>query len=70
MEPMPDLTFFTTDRMTQFWNYCQALLGTVMPMVMIGVAILLLGAFMGIVLRAWNQKGDSEEEDDVEYREY
>lgn len=68
-EPAVDLTFFTAERMTLFWEYVKTLVEVVMPAVMIIAALACVGLLIGIIVSAVF-KASGDEEEDFERREY
>ena len=68
LNPMPEINFFTEERMAEFWGYVQMLLKTSMPSVMMVVALMAAGMIITIVIAAFKKAAsDKEEKDDDDY---
>lgn len=70
---IPSMTFFTEERMLEFWGYVRAILSSISPMVMLAVAIIAVGLLLVIIISSFKQaaKKDNDDDDrDYEVRHY
>jgi len=62
-------TFFTTQRLSVFWDYVGALIKYIAPAIMIAVAIAIVGMVLNVIITAFRKGADSEDrrKDDDDY---
>lgn len=68
-----DMTFFTEERLLEFWGYVRSMLLSVSPMVMLMVALTAVSLLLVIVVRIFkqaNRKDDKDDDDEFEIRHY
>lgn len=63
---MYDHTFFTSQRLAEFWEMVEGLLKLASPSVLIFVAISAVGMLLLLVIRAF-KKGANSQDDDKDY---
>ncbi|QGH32593.1 hypothetical protein GI584_00165 [Gracilibacillus salitolerans] len=65
------ITFWTNENMMEFWSNVRMLLETIQPGIMLTVAIVLVGALIGVIVRSFKKTEDDENNDrDYEIRRY
>ena len=70
MANIPSMNFFTEARMLEFWGYVRAILMSASPMVMLGVAIFCVGLVITIIIRAFRQAQDDDQDEDFDIKHY
>jgi len=62
-------TFFTADRLAEFWNYVKWFMAYNMPIFMICMAVLVAGLVIDMIGSAVIEADNSQKDDDFEFYE-
>lgn len=65
------MTFFTPERMTEFWDLLKIVLKVVVPVIMMSFALSILGLMIDMVMRIFKKdKNNNNDDDDIDVMYY